>query len=119
MKTTVLAICMVLMASFAGAVDVTQIIFDGYSVAVPSAANIRITPLSATMLKDTSKTVIQTFVWRAGLTENFTATKTKTYTLGTAIGAWIQVDQATHLRLNSESAYMVLPSGFSDVILFE
>jgi len=119
MKGLILAICMALMASAAGAVEVTQIVFTIASSAVPSAANIRITPVSATLLKDTSKTVIQAFVWRAGLTENFSVTKSKTYTLGTAIGAWIQVDQATNIKVNSESAYMTLPNGFNDVIFFE
>lgn len=117
MKTAVLTICMVLFAASALATDISQIVFDGFSTT--TSDNIRITPMDETMLKDTSKTPMQSFVWRSGKTENFTVTKSKTYALAASvIGAWIQVDQATHLRVNSESAYMLLPSGFNDVILF-
>lgn len=119
MKTVVLAICIVFMAAIAGAVDVSTIVFTITSSAKTSTANLRITPMSATMAKDTSRTTFQTFVWRAGLTTNYYLTKSQSVSLGTAVGAWIQVDQATNITVNAESAYMTLPSGFSDFILFE
>jgi hypothetical protein len=119
MKTTVLAICMVFIASVAYAVDVSQIVFTITSTAVTSTPNLRITPMAPTMVKDTSKTPLQTFVWRAGLTTNYYLTKSQTVTLGTAIGAWIQVDQETQIRINSESAYMKILSGVDTFISFE
>jgi hypothetical protein len=119
MKTAILAICMVMVATIAGAVDVSTIVFTITSSAKTSTANLRITPMAQTMAKDTSKTPLQTFVWRAGLTANYFLTKTKTYTLGTAIGAWVQVDQTTNISVNSESSYMVLPAGYDGFISFE
>jgi hypothetical protein len=119
MKTTILAISMVLVTSLAWAVDVSTVVFTITSSAKTSTANLRITPMSQTMAKDTSKTPLQTFVWRAAMTANYFLTKTKSYTLGTAIGAWIQVDQATNISVNSESPYMTLPAGYDGFISFE
>lgn len=119
MKATILAICMVMFATVAGAVDVTQIVFTITSSAATGTPNLRITPMALPLLKDYSKVPIQSVVWRAGKTVNYYLTKSQTVSIGTNMGLWIQADQDTSMAVNSETATMKIYSGLDQFLIFE
>lgn len=117
MKAIVLAICMGFFATVSGAVEISQIVFTIPTSAATSAANLRITPMIGKLANWNAP--VQSFVLDGTPTVNYFLTKTKTYTITKEGAYWIQVDQDTKLYKNSETTYMLLPSGFSDVLVIK
>ena len=104
---------------------VSQAVFNVASSA--TSKQLRITPMRGKVIaKDDDRNTLQTFVWQANQTQNLTFVsagvagyQSITFPLSTVLCAWIQVDQDTRVAVNSESAYMLLPAGFSSDVCFK
>ena len=126
----ILAIATVATATVATAggnpsVLVTQAIFSITSSAKTSTANLRIVSMTPkTIGVDNNSDLFQQFMWQAGQAQNLFLTGNATHghvqevDLSRTLCAWIQVDQATNIAVNGESPYMVLPSGYNNVVCF-
>jgi hypothetical protein len=123
MKRTLLAVILFALASCEAyaANLVSQAVFTITSSAKTSTPNLRVVPMTPKTIGRASdgQEIIQSFLWQPNQTQNLYLTKSKTIDLSMALCAWIQVDQATTIKVNSESAYMTLPSGFNADICFK
>jgi len=121
MKSTILAVCLLLIASIAGATNVTQAVFSMTSSAATSTPNLRIVKMLTRQVQiSQNQQPIQSIVWRAGAVTDYFLTKSQTVDLTDVLSIWVQVDQNTNVKVNSETAYMVLTSGTDGkVIVFK
>lgn len=99
---------------------VTQAVFGITSSATTSTPNLRVQPMGPkSMVRDDDRNTMQTYVRQANTTQNLYLTKTKTVDLSSALCLYIEVDQDTKMYLNSETAYILLPSGTREVQCFK
>ena len=120
MKRIILAVCFLLMASIAGATDVTQAVFAITSTAITSTANLRIIKMATRQIQMSQNIQpIQSIVWRAGAITDYFLTKSQAVDLTDVLAIWVQVDQNTKITVNSETAYMIIPSGTDKIIVFK
>ena len=123
MKKTILAAILMLAcaASASAATFVSQAVFSIASSAKTATPNLRVTPMTPkTIGRDDNAFGLQWFQWQANQTQNYYMTKaTQTIDLSAALCAWVQVDQATKVTVNSETAFMVLPSGYNGTVCFK
>lgn len=121
MKTALTLVVLVLMSSVAHAVDVTRAVFSITSSAITSAPNLRVQPMTPKLVGRSSDggEILQTFLRQAGTTQNLYLTKSQTVSLSGALCLYIEVDQDTKMYLNSETTYILLPSGTREVQCFK
>lgn len=99
---------------------VTSAVFSIASSAATATPNLRVAPMTPkTAARDDNSMVMQWFQWQANQTQNLYLTKDTTVDISSALCAWVQVDQATKVKVNAEAAYMILPSGYNDVVCFK
>jgi len=120
-KAMIAAILILASAAYANAaVYVTQAVFSIASSAKTSTSNLRITPMTPkTVARDDNNFGLQWFHWQANHTQNLFLTKDTTVPLADALCVWVQVDQATQVKVNSETPYMILPSGYNGTVCFK
>lgn len=120
MKTFFIAVIIMAATTVNAANFVTQAIFTQTSSAATATPNLRIQPMAPkSIARDNNAQMLQTFVRQANLTQNLYLTKAKTVDLSMALCLYIEVDQDTKMYLNSESAYIILPSGTREVQCFK
>jgi hypothetical protein len=98
--------------------SVSAFVFSITSSATTATSNLRVTPTGP---KEAPRTyggmdIVQTFLWGPNQTQNLFLTKTKTVDMSFYLCAWIQVDQATNIKVNGETAYMTLAADYDGVI---
>lgn len=119
MKTLLTAIIIAALAVPAFAVDPTQLVFSITSSAATATANLRIAPMNKFLAKDGDSVRMQTFAWEVGKLENYFLTKTQTVSIVNQKCVWIQADQDTSVKLNSESVFMTIYASTDKVICFK
>lgn len=128
MKRSILGALLILSlaASASAANFVTQAVFSITSSAVTATSNLRVTPMTPkTIGRDDNAFGLQWFQWQANQTRNLfltggvTSGHSQTVSLADALCAWVQVDQATRVKVNSETPYMILPSGYNGTVCFK
>ena len=120
MKTIILALCVLLPASLAGAVDVTQAVFSITSTAATATPNLRIMKMATRQIViSQNQQPIQSIVWRAGAVTDYFLTKSQTVDLTDVLAIWVQTSQDTSIKVNSESSYMTIFSGTDKVLVFK
>ena len=100
---------------------ITSAVFSITSSAATSTPNLRVAPMGPKVAPRATdgNEIIQTYLWQANQTQNLYLTKNKTVDLSSALCFWVQVDQDTKVKANAETVYMILPSGYNDVICFK
>lgn len=121
MKTLICIALLLISTSAFAANFITQAVFSISSSAVSGTPNLRVVPMTPKQLARTpdNTDVMQNFQWQANKTVNYYLTKSQTVDLSLALCLWVQVDQATFIKVNSESAYMILPSGYNNSLCFK
>lgn len=119
MKTLIItAIMMSIAVSSLAATSITQAVFSITSSAVTSAPNLRVVPMDMKLAKDGNYQYMQTFTTSAGMTQNLFLTKDTTVPLS-GLCLFVQVDQDTKMKLNSETAYTLVYSGVDTIRCFK
>jgi hypothetical protein len=120
MKRILLALVILALAAPAGAVNfVTNITFSIASSASTANTNLRVSPMQQkTIYRDDNATALQTYVHYANSVANYFLTKNQVVPVGNALCIWVEVDQDTKMYLNSETAYLLLPSGTREAKCF-
>ena len=99
---------------------ITSAVFSVTSTATTSTANLRVAPMTPkTIGRDENASQLQTYMLQANQVQNLFLTKNQTVDLSSALCLWVQVDQDTKMKVNAETAYMILPSGHSGTICFK
>jgi hypothetical protein len=120
MRIVLFIIGLLFISVSAFAVSPTSAVFSITSTNITSTANVRVTKMvGRTLSHDTKTDAIQSFVWRKSMTSNYFLTKETVYDLTGVFAIWVQVDQATHIKLDSETDYMILPNNFNGPLYFE
>jgi len=119
MKTLITILCLMFTVP-AFAVDVTQAVFSITSSAATSTANLRIVPMDSRFLsKDKDGHVMQTMSWEAGKLQNLFLTKNTTVDMTNVLCVWVQTDQDTNIKLNTESVTLKIYSRVDQTICFK
>lgn len=119
MKTLLTAIILIVFALPAYAVDPTQLVFSITSSAATSTANLRVIPMGKFLPRDGDNIRMQTFAWEVGKLANYFLTKSQTVDITNQKCVWVQVDQGTTVKLNSETAFMTLYADTDKILCFK